>query len=96
MLLEEQLIQLQNQLLEEKKVNIRNKGKIDELIEQADFYENLHNHEQKELYELQKENELLREKNVDGIKAKVLICIVIRRGWKRIKKCLLGNVAEIE
>ena len=82
--IEEQLLTLQNRLLEEEKERAKIERKIDELTERADFYENLHNNERAQLFELQK-------KNVDAITAKSLIGIVVRRGRHRIKRMLFGD-----
>lgn len=50
---EKQIIELQNKVIEYEKNKIKENGKIDDISERADFYENLHNDEQRKLYELE-------------------------------------------
>ena len=61
--MEEQLMEAQNQLLECRKDEVKNAMKVDELTERADFYENLHNKEQKSLYEAENECAVLKTEN---------------------------------
>lgn len=61
--IEEQLLETQNKLLEWQKNEVKNTMKIDELTERADFYENLHNKEQRNLYESENERVVLKGKN---------------------------------
>ena len=49
--IEEQLVDMQNRLLEYQLEEVKNINKLDEISERADFYEDLHNKEQKKLYE---------------------------------------------
>ncbi len=58
---EEQLLNAQNELLEYKKNELKNEIKYDELVERADFYEHLHNEEQKKLYLLEEKHKVLEE-----------------------------------
>lgn len=57
--LENQLVELQNQLIEQTVDKVKNKIRFDEMLERSDFYENLHNKEQKDLYEMQEKNKCL-------------------------------------
>lgn len=50
---EKQLIELQNKVIHYEKNIIDHKTQLDEMSERAYFYENLHNHEQRELYDLE-------------------------------------------
>ena len=61
--IEKQLITAQNELLEYKKNELKNTVKCDELAERADFYENLHNNEQRKLYETEEKCKTLEEAN---------------------------------
>ena len=51
--LEKQLVELQNKLIEAEKNAMSNKTELDEMSERADFYENLHNKEQRDLYDME-------------------------------------------
>lgn len=61
--IEKQLLELQNQLLEQQKKEMKSQIKIDELAERADFYENLHNQEQADLYEAENQCAVLKNQN---------------------------------
>lgn len=60
--IEEQLLEAQNQLLVYKKEEMSNAMKLDELSERADFYESLHNKEQRDLYEIENKYTALKGK----------------------------------
>ena len=62
---EEQMLEMQNALIKKRVDEIEQKEKLDKLVERADFYENLHNKERSDLYEL----ELESVKHKDEIKA---------------------------
>lgn len=59
--LEEQLVELQNRLICQKVDEVKEKIKLNEMSERADFYENLHNHEKRTLYDLELENVTLKD-----------------------------------
>lgn len=92
--LEEQLIELQNRMLQQKQDEVKIKEKLDELTERADFYENLHNKEQEKLYEAEclctdlKEQLLETEKkSIDNTGSKQLVKTLL----KRIRRKVIGR-----
>lgn len=98
--IEEQLLEAQNRLLEWQKKEVKNTMKVDELTERAEFYENLHNKEQENLYnaenecislkdqnrkliaeieKVKKELEVVKSRNVENVKTKELISLILLR-----------------
>lgn len=53
--LEKQVVELQNKVIKYEKDKVDANCKVDEMSERADFYENLHNQEQRDLYNLEVE-----------------------------------------
>lgn len=59
--LENQVVELQNQLINQMVNQTEEKMKLDEMVERADYYENLYNKKQAELYEAELETVHLKE-----------------------------------
>lgn len=94
--LENQVVELQNQLINQTVNQTEEKMKLDEMVERADWYENLYNKKQAELYEAELEIVHLKEEvakanerieqlekcNIEtmGIKK------IVRTAWKKCGK----------
>ena len=89
--LENQVVELQNQLINQTVNQAEEKMKLDEMVERADYYENLYNKKQAELYEAELETVRLKEELAE-LNEQLEKCNIETMGIKKIvrtalKKC---------
>lgn len=89
--LENQVVELQNQLINQTVNQAEEKMKLDEMVERADYYENLYNKKQAELYEAELETVRLKEELAE-LNKQLEKCNIETMGIKKIvrtalKKC---------